>query len=280
MLGPALAGLFLVPGRRCARAIPEGAFLLLGSWCARASPERASFIVHWQALACGEREATIVVPPPACDSAVVPCFHDRPVFLCRHSLLWISSLPSPQSVSPQPTAVLALGLFSNPTLQLPAPFHTCEHTSQSGAHMAVVQTICISHSVPSATDCPLHPLPAASNAFLLSQSISLSERGFPPIRESLLCFSSPAPGCRSRPASSPPPSPFFIPSYPVMQGSLVLSSVQDLLLVFSQCSVRIVASIGVFLMHPWREMNSMSSYSSTILNLHMILICRGHTSIY
>ena len=88
-------------------------------WCPVAGAQSPALrglfcIVHRLALACGEREATIVAPPPACDSAVAPCFHGSPVFLHRHSLLWLSSLPSPQSVSPQPTAVLTLGLFSSP----------------------------------------------------------------------------------------------------------------------------------------------------------------------
>ena len=48
---------------------------------------------------------------------------------------------------------------------------------------------------------------------------------------------------------------------------IVLSSVQGLLLVSGRYSVRIVASIDVFLMHPWREMNSTSTYSSATLNL-------------
>ena len=46
---------------------------------------------------------------------------------------------------------------------------------------------------------------------------------------------------------------------------LVLSGVRGLLLVFSWCSVRIVPSLDVFLMHLWREMDSMSSYSSATL---------------
>ena len=79
---------------------------------------------------CGEREVTIVVPPPVCDSAVEPCFHGSPVFLHRHSLLQISSLPSAQSVSPQPTAVLARASSPFPMHQLPAPLtHLRTHVS-------------------------------------------------------------------------------------------------------------------------------------------------------
>ena len=160
-----------------------------------------------------------MAPPPACDSAVAPCFHGSPVFLRRHSLLQISSLPSPQSISPQPTLVLR-ACSPIPTHQLPAPLHTSECTSKSRAPRATVQTVCISHPVPFATDQLLHPLLTASDASLLSQSISPLERGFPQTWESILYFSSPTLGCRSRPASSLPPSSFFFLSYPVMQGCL------------------------------------------------------------
>ena len=73
--------------------------------------------------------------------------------------------------------------------------------------------LCISHSVPSATDQLLHPLPTASNASLLSQSSSLSERGFPEFRN-LSSASAPLPHC-----AGPIPLPLllfllsFFPSY-------------------------------------------------------------------
>ena len=35
-------------------------------------------------LACGEREATVMAPPPTCDSAVLPCFQGCLAFLHRH----------------------------------------------------------------------------------------------------------------------------------------------------------------------------------------------------
>ena len=44
------------------------------------------------ALVCGVREATVMAPPPVCDSAVLPCLRGCPAFLQRHSLL--RSLPS------------------------------------------------------------------------------------------------------------------------------------------------------------------------------------------
>ena len=62
-------------------------------------------------------------------------------------------------------------------------------------------------------------------------------------------------------------SSFFLLSFILLRYVgifLVLSSVH-LLLVFSWCSVRTVPSVKVFLMHLWRQMKSMTSYSSTVL---------------
>ena len=115
--GPALRGLYFIARQPAHKSQPWGGFF----YCCR------------QVLARGEREATIVAPPPACDSAVAPCFHGSPVSLHRHSLLHISSLSSPQSVSPQPTAVLSLGLFSNPHTPAPSPLaHLWTHIAVWG----------------------------------------------------------------------------------------------------------------------------------------------------
>jgi len=47
------------------------------------------------ALVCGVREAAVTAPSPACDSAVLPCFHGCSAFLQRHSSLRSpSSMPS------------------------------------------------------------------------------------------------------------------------------------------------------------------------------------------
>ena len=129
--------------------------------------------------------------------------------------------------------------------------------------------LCISHSVPSATDWLLHPHPIASNASLLSQSISPSERGFPQIQESQL----PCPGVQVLPCFLSSSFSLLFSVLPSYAGIfIVLSGVHGLLLVFSWCSVRIVAPIDVFLMHPWREMNSTSSYSSAILNPMIFIV--------
>ena len=125
--------------------------------------------------------------------------------------------------------------------------------------------LCSSHSVLSATDWQFHPLLTASHASLLSQPISPLVKGLPQMWEPLLCFSYP-PGVQvpSRFLSSSfSLLSFILPSY--VWIFIVLSSAQSPLLVFSQCSVRIIAYVAVILMHLWREMNSMSPYSSTIL---------------
>ena len=129
---------FLAPGIRRVRADPGqafscawqqahegqlwgGFFFFIAQQPARKSqPWAGFFYCHRQVPTCGETEATIVAPPPVCDSAVVPCFQCL-VFLHRHSLLWISSLPSP-SLSPLSQQQFSPQACSPaPTHQLPAP---------------------------------------------------------------------------------------------------------------------------------------------------------------
>ena len=180
--------------------------------------------------------------------------------------------PPSRPLSPSPHSqqqFLLWACSSIPMHQLPDPLHTCEHTSQSGAHRAVVRTVCVFLT--------LSHLPQISPFTLFRQLQMLpvcptqsphQRGGFPEFRK-LSSASSPLPQ-----GAGPIPLPlllllpsFFsiLPSYAGM--FIVLSGVQGLLLVFRRCSVRIVASIDVFLMHPWREMNSTSTYSSTILSL-------------
>ena len=110
------------------------------------------------------------------------------------------------------------------------------------------------------------------------QLISLLVRGFLGMWEPLYFFRSHQPPRGVRPISLPLLLlPLFLHS--VLPGHLgiffVLSSVQGLWLVFSWCPVRTVPSVDVFLMHLWREMNSMSTYSSAILppfTLNLFLI--------
>ena len=57
--------------------------------------------------------------------------------------------------------------------------------------------------------------------------------------------------------------PFILPGY--VGIFLVLLGVQGPLLAFSRCCVGTASRVDVFLIHLWGERNSMSSYSSTIL---------------
>ena len=125
--------------------------------------------------------------------------------------------------------------------------------------------LCRCHSVQSATDWLFHPSPTASDAPPLFQLISLLLRGLP--------------GCGKLSSSSTPLRGTQVPSVLSSSFSLILpliipghvgifpilSSVQGLQLVFSQCTMIVVPSVGVFLMHLQREINSMFCYSSTIL---------------
>ena len=254
----------------------EGSFFIALQLACKSQPWGGFFYCCRQAPACGEREVTIAALPPACYLAIVPCFHGSPVFLHRHSLLEIP--PSHLlSLSPHSQQQFSLWACSPiPTHQLPAPLHTCEHTSQSGACRAVVWTICVFLS--------LSHLPQISHftLFWQPQMLPFCPNRFPRQRESfpvgegvplnsgtipLFQFPHPRVQVPSRFLSSSFSLLYFsiLPSYAGI--FIVLSSVQGLPLVFSQCSVRIVAFIDVFLMHPWREMNFMSTYSSAILNL-------------
>ena len=221
---------------------------MLGGWRTRASPERAAFIVHRQALACWEREATVVAPPPVCDLAVAPCFHGSPVFLC--SIPCYRFLPHVPSVS-FPTA--SSSSYSRPVLQSPRsssqPPCTPVNTQPSPGHVVHgMDHLRISHSVPPATDWPLHPLLRASNASLLFQSISPSERDFPEFGNLSSASAPPSQGAGPIPLPLLLLLPSFFSILPSYAGIFrVLSGVQDLLLVFSRCSVRTVASVDVFL---------------------------------
>ena len=84
-----------------------------------------------------------------------------------------------------------------------------------------------------------------------------------------LCFSSPPPPqLRAGPVLLtllffPVRNSFILPSFPWFY--IFFSAGQVLLSTLSWCSALTSVSKGVFLMHPWREMYSTSTYSSTIL---------------
>ena len=78
---------------------------------------------------------------------------------------------------------------------------------------------------------------------------------------------------RSRPTNSPvfPPSSFVLLSF--VWFYIFFSTGQVLLSVLSWCSACASVSEGVFLMYPWGEMYSMSTYSSSILFPLKIFTC-------
>ena len=133
-----------------------------------------------RALVPGEREAAMAVSPPACHSAAAPCFYGSLGFLLKHSWLRTSSLPSPQAVYSQPTAVLPPGLLTNPHVPTLSPcVHRRTHVPGWGMQGCGSDCLCRSHSVLSVTDRPFHPPLTASDVSLLSQLISLLVMGFP-----------------------------------------------------------------------------------------------------
>ena len=90
---------------------------------------------------CGGREAMMMSPPLACDSAALPLFHGCPAFLHRYLPTTVSSLTPPWSVSPQSTGALAWGLLHNP--QTPAP-NSCAFrgsVSLSGVCVAAARAV-------------------------------------------------------------------------------------------------------------------------------------------
>ena len=193
----------------------------------------------------------VMAPPPACDSAVFHCFHDCLVFPPPAFPSMISSLTSPQSVSPQSAAALTLGLLHN---SLNSSFQTLSLPGD--------QRSCPGYIYGCSKDC-LILIP-----FRLPQ---------------ISCFSSDSDDCLDvgiRPLLQFPQSPrvgpvllalmFFplVPSiYQVLRGCVYIffSTGQVLLCILSWWSACTSVSEGVFLMYPWREMSSTSTYFSATL---------------
>ena len=83
-------------------------------------------------------------------------------------------------------------------------------------------------------------------------------------------FISPIPSCRSSPTHSPL---FHLPSFVLPRFVwfyVFFARGQVLLPTLSWSSARSSVSGGIFLLYTWREMHSMSTYSSTILDLRCL----------
>ena len=103
-------------------------------------------IVQLLMLACGEREAMVMAPPPTCDSAASPCFHGCPIFLYRH---FPSQSPPSHPLDPslhsqqQPCPGMAPQSLSSGSqlLCLPGDLHPCP------GHVGLEQGLSDSHSI-------------------------------------------------------------------------------------------------------------------------------------
>ena len=85
-----------------------------------------------------ERETLVMAPPPMHESAVLPCFHGFPPQAFPTT---ISSLTSPQSISPQSTAALPWDCSTIPKLHLSAIAPSREPMSLSNVCVAAARTV-------------------------------------------------------------------------------------------------------------------------------------------
>ena len=200
----------------------------------------------------------VMAPPRTRDSAILPCFHGSLASLHRHfppqsppSHPLDPSLHSQQQRSSWDCSTI-------PKRQLPATAPSTGPVSLPRVCMAVARTLCISLHLG-------HHRSAVSLSALNDFSSDLDncpDVGIGP----LLQFPAPSPTeGGSSPTNTPvfPPSSFILPSFPWFYT--FFSASQVLLSTLSCCSACSSVSKGVFLMHPWREMYSTSTYSSTIL---------------
>ena len=158
------------------------------------------------------------------------------------------SLHSQQQPSPWDCSII-------PKLQLPAAAPSRGPAFLSRVYMAVARTVWFSFHL----GCHQSAVSlSALNVSPLTQTIA-------PVWGSDPCFSSPPMEGRSSPANTPvfPHSSFVLLS--LAWFYIFFSTDQVLLSALSWCSACTCVSEGVFLMYLWREMYSMSTYSSNIL---------------
>ena len=120
-----------------------GGVLLFCSAC-QVLDGSTSLLFSCQMLACREREAMVMTPPPTRDSAVSPCFHGCLAFL--HRLFPPQSPPSRSlglSLCSQQQHLL-WGCSTIPMVQLPTAAPSRGPASLSGVHMAAARAVCFS----------------------------------------------------------------------------------------------------------------------------------------
>ena len=201
-----------------------------------------------------EREAKVMAP--SLHAAVSPCLQGCLAFLHRHFL-------------PQSPPACPLG---------PSPHHQPQTSS-----WIPPQSL---HSSPQLLCLLRDPCPWLGYVWLWQgfsvwllfrldchrSAASLSASTISPLSQTV------APVWRSNPCSVPPPArgrssatnaSLFFPTSFILQSFMwfyiFFSTGQELLPTLSWCSAHASVSEGVFLMYPWREMHSMSTYCSTIL---------------
>lgn len=227
--------------------------------------------VHWSPPECPWRPGPVLeegvlvcsaatVAPEHCTSlSSGACLLRWPELLQEYSWLWSSALPSPQTVSLQPTAV------SFPDLLLTVPLRTLtDNPSQAGVRRAVAWAIYVGFLLSCLPVTGCFSLPRAPKLSFSPSWWSCWWGASPDARPSSN-FCSP-PGMQPHSASSLLPFPFFfLSSYLITQESVLplpylrsSARIQQVLWEhFSICRCIFDALKG--------ETNSMSSYSSAIL---------------
>ena len=205
-------------------------------------------------LSCGEREAMVMAPPPRMTQQ----------YRLASTAAWLSStglshhnllphIPSTRPSSQQQPS--AWGCSTIPKHQLPAAAPSSWFESLSGECMAVARTVWFSFHL----GCHRSAVSlSALNGSPLTQTIA-------PTWGSDSCFSSPTAEGRSSPTNTP----VFPPSSSILLGFawvyIFFSTGRVLLSALSWYSACTSVSEGVFLMYPWGEMYTTSTYSSAIL---------------
>ena len=198
----------------------------------------------------------VMAPPSSSDSAVSPCFHGCLAFstgISNHSLLphipsvclsTVNSSPHP-GIAPQ-------SLNSNSQL-LRLPGDLCPYPGYVWLQQG------LSVLIPSR-------LPQISCFTLSLKCFSSNPDNCPNVGiRPLLQFSH---SLRAGPVLFSPPSSFILPGFAWFY--IFFSTGQVLLSAVSWCYACTSMSEGVFLMYQWREMYSISTYSSIILFFLMI----------
>ena len=197
----------------------------------------------------------VMAPTPTRDSAVLPCFQGGPAFLHRHFPPWSPpSHPFHPSLCSQQQP-LPWDCSTVPKLQLPAAAPSSGPASLSRVCMVAVRHVWFSFHL----GCHRSAVSlSALNVSALTQTLALMW-GIRP----LLQFPHP------RRAGPVLPTLLFPPVVPSLLSFarfyIFFSPGQVLLSTVSWRSACTSVSEGVFLMYQWREMYSMSTYSSAIL---------------